>query len=389
MKDKVGIVAQAQTKYMAAREEFSISEFVTEVVEKLLKETGLKFEAQDGNHKGPTIDKIVSCSEDYWQGRTISDCFYHLEMGALGMSVTKVAGDGASAFYHGVVNILSGKSKVVMLVSWRKESETVGSIIENAGLDPIYLRPLGLDFLAVSAMQANQYMQKYGITEEQCAEVVVKNRGNAFNNPYAQEALKLTVDDVMNSEMLSSPIRALDRKPVSDGACAMILAGEDIAKDLTNNPVWVAGMANCYDSHYPGDRDLFECKSLQIAAQKAYEMAGITNPREEIDLAEISEEFSYQEPLWMEGLGLCKRGEGGSLIQDGITSIGGDLPVNSSGGLLSGNPSQVAGMIRVAEAYLQLSGQAEQRQIAGAEKALAHGCYGAGGQSHCVVILNR
>jgi len=232
-------------------------------------------------------------------------------------------------------------------------------------------------------------MQKYGITEEQCAEVVVKNRGNAFNNPYAQEALKLTVDDVMKSDMLSLPIKALDRKPVSDGACVMILAREDIAKDLTSNPVWVAGVANCYDSHYPGDRDLFECKSLQIAAQKAYEMAGITNPREEIDLAEISEEFSYQEPLWMEGLGLCKRGEGGSLIQDGITRIDGDLPINASGGILSGNPSQVAGLIRVAEAYLQLSGQAGQRQIAGAEKALAHGCYGAGGQSHSVVVLNR
>jgi len=246
-----------------------------------------------------------------------------------------------------------------------------------------------LDFLSISAMQANQYMQKYGITEEQCAEVVVKNRANAFNNPYAQEPLKLSVNDVVNSEMCSSPIRALDRKPASDGACAMILAREDIAKDLTNNPVWVAGMANCYDSHYPGDRDLFECKSLQIAAQKAYEMAGITNPRKEIDLAEISEEFSYQEPLWAEGLGLCKPGEGGSLIRDGVTTMGGDLPVNASGGVLSGNPSQVAGMIRVAEAYLQLSGQAGERQVADAEIALAHGCYGAGGQSHCVVILNR
>lgn len=388
-KNKVGIVAQAQTKFMAAREEFSIGELVTEVVQKLLKETGLNFEAQDRNHKGPTIDKIVSCSEDYWQGRTISDCFYHLEMGALGMSLTKVAGDGASAFYHGVVNILSGKHNVVLLVSWLKESETVGSIIENAGLDPIYLRPLGLDFTAISAMQANQYMQKYGITEEQCAGVVVKNRGNAFHNPYAQEPLTVSVDEVMNSEMLSSPIKALDRKPVSDGACAMILAREDIAKDLTNNPVWVAGMGNCYDAHYPGDRDLTACHSLQMAAKKAYEMAGIMDPPKEIHLAEISEEYSYQEPLWMEGLGLCGRGEGGAVLEGGITRIDGALPVNPSGGVLSGNPSGVAGMVRVAEAYLQLSGQAGERHIAGAETALAHGCYGACGQAHCVIILRK
>jgi len=389
MKDKAAVVAIAQTKYVAARRELSIGELVTEVVGDVIRQTGLKYVAQEGEHKGPVIDKIISCSEDYWQGRTISDCFYHLEMGGLGMSVTKVAGDGASAFYHGVVNILSGKSDVVLVVAWRKESETVASIIENAAFDPIYLRPLGLDFLSASAMQANQYMTKYGISEEQCAQVVVKNRGNAFNNPYAQEPLKLDISDVMESEMLSYPIKSLDRKPVSDGACAMILASEKAAKELSANPVWVAGMGSCYDSHYPGDRDLSECESLKLAAQRAYEMAGISDPAADIDVAEISEEYSFQELLWMEGLGLCGRGEGGAVTQDGITKLGGGLPVNPSGGVLSGNPSGVAGMTRVAEAYLQLSGQAGDRQVSAAETALAHGCYGPNGQAHCVIILNK
>ncbi|MDY7035655.1 MAG: hypothetical protein SV375_05760, partial [Thermodesulfobacteriota bacterium] len=180
MKRKVAIVALAQSKYESSKKTLSLGEMIWEVVEKILRETGLTFEAQTGVKPRTVIDKIVSCSEDYWQGRTISDCFYHLEMGALGMSVTKVAGDGASAVYHGAVNILSGKHNVVLVIAWRKESETVGSIIENAAFDPIYLRPLGIDFLMAAGMQANQYLHKYGITEDQCAEVVVKNRQNAF-----------------------------------------------------------------------------------------------------------------------------------------------------------------------------------------------------------------
>jgi acetyl-CoA C-acetyltransferase len=389
MKRKVGIVAAAQTRFKASRHDASIGEMIWEMVEKITKETGLKFEAQTEGKDSFCIDKIVSCSEDYWQGRTISDCLYHLEMGALGMSLTKVAADGAFAVYHGVINILSGKNDLVLVIAYRKESETVGSVIENAGFDPVYLRPLGLDYLTAAAMQANRYMYRYKITEEQCAEVVVKNRGNAFRNPYAQDPMALKVSDVMESGTLSHPIKALDCKPVSDGACVLVLASEERAMDLSTNPVWIAGIGNCYDAHNPGDRDLSDCESLRIAAQKAYDMAGITDPVREIDLAEISEAYSYQELLWMEGLGLCGRGEGGRLIQEGVTRIEGELPVNPSGGVLSGNPSGVAGMVRVVEAFLQLSGQAGERQVPDPEKALAHGACGPCGQSHCVVILTR
>jgi acetyl-CoA C-acetyltransferase len=189
--------------------------------------------------------------------------------------------------------------------------------------------------------------------------------------------------------MLSYPIKELDCKPISDGACALLLANDEKAKELTSTPIWITGIGNCYDAHYLGDRDLSDCDSLQIAARKAYDMAGITDPSREIDLAEISEEFSYQELLWMEGLRLCKRGEAGRFIQDGISKMGGRLPVNPSGGVLSGNPSGVAGMVRVAEAFLQLSGRAGDRQIAEPKTALAHGVYGPAGQSHCVIILKR
>lgn len=389
MKQRVGIVAAAQTKYEASKKNLSYGEMIWQVVREVLKETGLKFDAQVTENDRPVIDKIISCSEDYWQGRTISDCLTHLEMGALGMDVTKVAGDGAFAFYHAFISILSGKHDIILIVAYRKESETHRTVIENAGFDPIYLRPLGMDFLMAAAMQANRYMYRYGISEEQCAEVVVKNKRNAFLNPFAQEQMELTVTDVLESEMLSYPIRRLDCKPVSDGACAVILAKEDMARLLTDTPIWIAGIASCYDAHYPGDRDLSNCLSLEIAAKKAYDMAGITDPSGEIDVAEISEEFSYQELLWIEGLELCGRGQAGRLIEEGATRIDGSMPVNPSGGVLSGNPSGVAGLIRVAEAFLQLKGKSVKRQIPHAETALAHGFYGHSGQAHCVSILRK
>jgi acetyl-CoA C-acetyltransferase len=232
-------------------------------------------------------------------------------------------------------------------------------------------------------------MYKYGVTAEQFAKVAVKNRGNAKNNPFAQEPMDITVEDVLRSKMLVDPIRLLDTKPTSDGACAMILAREQKARKLTAKPVWISGMSNCYETHYLGDRDLAECDALVSAARRAYDMAGITAPLREIDVAEISEEYSYQELLWMEGLGFCGQGEAGKLIDAGVTQMGGQLPVNPSGGMLSGNPTVVAGMARVAEAAQQLRGEAGDRQVPGASVALAHGVTGMCGQHQCVMILSN
>jgi acetyl-CoA C-acetyltransferase len=201
--------------------------------------------------------------------------------------------------------------------------------------------------------------------------------------------MDVTIDDVLSSEMIADPIKVLDAKPVSDGACTLILAKEEKAKKLTDRPIWITGMGNCYDAHYLGDRDLADCDSLVKAAREAYNMAGITDARREINVAELADEYSYQELLWYEGLGFCDRGRGGELMDSGATEMGGDLPVNPSGGLLSGVPSGVAGMSRVTEAFLQLRGEAGNRQVEGAKIALAQGVTGACGQSQCVIVLSN
>jgi acetyl-CoA C-acetyltransferase len=387
MAQKVAIVAEAQTKYEASKRNQNNNELIYEVVENVLQKTGLRFEDQVTDGFG--IDKVVDCSEDFWQGRTISNIVLHPEMGAFALDETKVCADGTQAVYHATMDILSGAHEIVLVVAHRKESETLRSVVENCGFDSIYLQPLGFDFLAAAALQAKRYMYKYGLTQEQFAKVVVKNLKNARNNPYAQRTMDITVGDVLSSKMIAYPIKLLDAKPVADGACALILAIAEKAKRITDKPVWIRGLGNCYDAHYLGNRDLADCDSLVLAAKRAYQMAGITNPCKEVDVAEICDEYSYQELLWAEGLGLCDRGKGGELIDSGVTEIGCELPINPSGGLLSGVPSGVAGVSQVAEAFLQLRGEAGGRQVDGAKVALVQGATGACGQSHCVIILGR
>ena len=218
MNRKVAIVAVAQTKYQPSNTSQSNSELLWEVTKKILEQTGLKFENQvDG---GLCIDKIIHCSEDFWQGRTISDLTLHPEMGGYAMDIIKVAADGTQAVYHAAMSILSGHHHVILVTAQRKESETIKSSIENNAFDPIFLRPLGFDFLTAAALQVTRYMHMYGLTEEHFAGVVVKNRKNAKNNTRARCEKEITINDVMWSKMLAYPIKKLDSKPVVDGACA-------------------------------------------------------------------------------------------------------------------------------------------------------------------------
>ena len=380
MSERVAIVAVGQTKYRPNRADVNEEELAYEAVKQVLEQTGLTLS---------DIDSAISCSQDFWDGRTISNMNIQHVVGAHLSDEDKVAEDGINAVYTAMARILSGHHHIVLVLAHTKESQAEKSLVESAAFDAILMRQLGLDFLSAAAMQAKRYMYKYGITAEQCAKVAVRNRGNAKNNPFAQEPLDISVEDVLGSKMLSSPIRLLDTKPVSDGACAMILVSEDKARKLTKKPVWILGASNCYETHYLGDRDLADCDALAKAAKKAYSMAGIRNPLKQIDVAEVSEEYSYQGLLWMEGLGFCGRGEGGKFIDSGVTKMDGEFPVNPSGGVLSGNPICVAGMARVAEAVLQLRGEAGDRQVRGAQVALAHGVTGICGQHHGVMILGK
>lgn len=382
MRERVAIVAAAQTKFEPHKDKQRMQEIVWEVVSHVVKQTGLHFEEEMG------IDNAVTCSDDFFDARTISDGAITDVVGSHMRSEEKVSMDSLMAVYYAWAGILSGHYDITLVVAHSKESQAMSrNLITNAAFDPIYQRPLGIDYLQACALQARAYMNSYKISKEIFAKVVVKSRQNASKNPFAQEKKKVTCDQVLKSPMVADPLSKLDIYPVSDGACAMILATESKAKLITDKPVWILGGGCCYDNFYLGDRNLARSDALRKAAGRAYQMAGIKQPSRQLSLAEISAYYSYQEPLWCEGLGLCPDGKGGIFTESGESSLDGKMPVNPSGGPLTGNPQMVGGIVRAAECFLQLRGEAGKRQVKNAKRALAHGTIGPAGQFHAVMIF--
>jgi acetyl-CoA C-acetyltransferase len=344
---------------------------------------------QDAGVNREDLDNIVTSCVDLWDGLTASNASLTDVVGAVMKRESRVAGDGLGAVFQGMMMILANASDLTLVVSNCKGSMGAQLGISNWVFDPVYQQMLGLDFLSAGALQANQYMGRFGITQEDCAQVVVKNLRDALNNPFAQMAKHTTVDEVMESPMWAFPIKEMDAAPISDGACAVILASEEKAKALSKKPIWILGAGSCGESHYLGHRDLSEGEALIRASKQAYEMAGINDPLKELDVAEISTAFSYQELLWAELMGFCDRGEGAKIFSDGLTSMGGVLPINPSGGMIAGNPYFVVGLTRLVEAALQTRGEVGARQVQGANTALAHGTTGCCGQGQYVMIVGN
>jgi acetyl-CoA C-acetyltransferase len=379
--EKVAIIGVGQTKYDKNKPE-TFAELVFEATTKALEDAGISKD---------DVDNVVSVSSDFWDGRTISSMAISDASNAFGKDITTVEGDGTFGALYGMMRILSGSFGVTIVCAHHKGTESSMNGITNCTFDPLVERKLGLDAVSSAALQARRYMSKYGLLEEQFALVSVKNHGNGTRNPLAFMPMEISVEDVMNSPKIADPLKKLDCSPVTDGACTLVLAAERQAKKLSTikKRVWMKGVGHCSDAYRLGDRDLADTRALKDAAKRAYDMAGISDPRKEISFAEVYDAFSYMEPLWLEGLGICGDGMGCEYLERGLFDFDGELPVNPSGGRLSSNPVQVAGLAAMADSVLQLRGEAGDAQLEDVDTALIHGINGMCGQSHCVWILGR
>jgi acetyl-CoA C-acetyltransferase len=326
---------------------------------------------------------------DQLDGRLIGAMSMALPAHCYGKDEIRVEDDGASALALAYLRCLSGYFDIAVVVGWGMCSQTSLDLLTSFSFDPFFHRPLGLNWITSNAIQATSYVNKWGITAEQAAKVTVKNRANAIKNDNAHLQSPVSLQEVLQSAYVSTPLRKLNLPPYSDGACAIILMTEEKAKKSGKPVAWIDGLGWSNDTYYMGDKDLSRLSSLTQAARKAYAAARIRNPIKEIDVAELYDVTSYHELMEYEALGFCKEGQGGELIDRGVTSMGGELPVNPSGGMLSSNPYTAVGLFRVAEAALQVTGQAGRRQVPGAKLALAHGMSGICGQSNCVTILRN
>ena len=392
MGKRVAIIGIGLTN-LEGREDLSHKELLFQATRRALTDAGISRN---------DIGSAFTTSYDLLEGRSLSNQFSLDAIGGVMKPCDlRLGEDGIYGVCAAYMEVMAKPSDIVVVgsvqkASERREKENAFQNIVLASLEPVYNRPVcntvpisGLEY-ALAAMEARWYLHRYGISEEQTAKVAAKNHKNATKNPRAKNAKKYSVKDVLNSEVLSWPIKRLEAAEMTDAACALVIASEEVAKRITDKPVWITGVGWCSGTSYIESRDLSSSPYIRAAAQHAYNMAGIKHPAKEIDVAEIYDTYAYKELQYYEALGFCGEGGAGRLIDEGITELGGALPVNPSGGLLGeGNAVGTSGLIRAAYAAYQVRGEAGDFQVPGAEVAVAQGWGGIPTYCGGVVVLSR
>jgi acetyl-CoA C-acetyltransferase len=368
MARRVAIVGTGQTYHKSHRLDVNGRELINEAVVRALEDCELSIK---------DIDAIIIGNMDHFEAINYVDVWSVEGSGGFMKPIMKVTTGGTTgtsvaiaAYYH----VASGLFDKVLAIGWEKnsESDTTAAIVTCS--DPIWDRFSYSGAIPSLATEASAYMEKYGATQEDAARVAVRDRTHALNNPYAQMYNRpITIDDVMQSAMLAYPIKLLDVCPRTDGACAVVFAAEGVAEKIAPRPAWVKACSTRHTDTWFGDVDVTEMRSLERASKEAYQKAGITNPTYDFDVAELYLPYSYAGLKWIEALGFCGPGEGPRFVADGNTNMGGKIPVNPSGGVISTNCIGATALLRVAEAALQVMGKGDKRQVPDVKTALATG----------------
>ena len=322
------------------------------------------------------VDAVVTgTAPDAFDGVHMKSEYLSDGCGAWGRPVMRGyvgGGTGIFAPIHGWYHVASGLFDTVLVVCEEKMSSCrphpQGAFLTI--FDNITERPLYPNLLWIFALEMNAYMNRYGLDKRDIATVAVKNKRNAADHPAALLGdPNITVEDILNTEVMAWPVQRGDVSPIADGAVAVVMSASHVARRVTDKPVWIEGVGWNLDTAYWTNRDLSYPTYVEEAARMAYNMAGITEPRKQIHIAEPYDPFDYKELHHLEGLMLFDKGEAPRAAADGVTQRDGDLPVCPSGGLLGvGNPIAAAGLMKVAEIFWQLREEAGARQVPGKPK---------------------
>ncbi|MGD9855956.1 MAG: thiolase family protein [Planctomycetaceae bacterium] len=389
MARKTAIIGVGQTKYGFKSEEMTWPELARLASARALEHAGLTIDEIDAVVLGlaPTALIGVHAGEQWAAGA----------VGAVGkpfMRINTGGATGGSAAQAGYYHIASGMARTVLVVSAEKvaESEDAQQVIGSA-FDPFYERPFGLNAINMCAFQGLRHMQKYGTTQRQLATIAVRSRANGMRNPLAHLHKPLTIEQALATRNICYPLKLSDCCPRSSGACAIVIAVEDVVKRVCTRPAWIRGYGARTNTFHMGDKmgpaldtDHGDFDDLALAAREAYRMAGITRPEREVSVAEIYAPFTCSEVAAVEALGLCPKGQGGPKAEVGAWDMDGEIPVNPSGGTLCSNPISATAQVRVCEAALQVMQDAGDRQVPGAQIAIATGI-GGSLQFHTAMVL--
>ena len=300
--------------------------------------------------------------------------------------VQNYCASGMDAFRNACIAVAAGLHDVALAVGFEKMRD--GGFARPNRSHPV------LDFGEraphVFALSANRYFARYGASKKTLAAVAVKNHAHGMKSPKAHLRMPITEDTVLKAPMIYSPLGLFDCCPTTDGAAAAIVCRADLVRSFTGTPVWPRGIGLAAVSGQPYYKPSFGYVGFEAtvrASEAAYAQAGVT--AKDIDFAEVHDCFTITEILNYEDLGFCERGAGGKLVEEGRTALGGDKPVNPSGGLKSyGHPVGATGVRMIYELVTQLRGRAGERQVPNARLGLAHNLGGPGAIS-CVSILSN
>ncbi len=376
MKSRCAIVGIGQTHHAAARRDVSLGGLVREAAQRALTDAELEW--------GDIEAVVLGKAPDVLEGMMSPELYLADSLGAAGKPVFRAytsGNAGGMAASMGVNLIAAGLHSRVLVVSFEKQSEadSAGATLQHLPFEARWQGGTGSLFGAL----CREYIHRSDAPPHIGDLAALKDRQNAVLNPYAQvRRTDITLEKIAASRMLWDPIRLLHSCPSSDGACAVVLCDEASALDHSR-PAWVHACAVRTEPPVAPQHDSVDPRCGRDCASAVYRQAGIVDPLRDLHVAELFVPYSWTEPLLLENLGFVAAGRGWRLIEEGATTLTGALPVNPSGGLLGANPIGAAGLVRFAEAALQVRGEAGAHQVDGARLALGHA---AGGYSNCVAM---
>ncbi|EME54078.1 thiolase domain-containing protein [Amycolatopsis decaplanina] len=373
MKHLAAVLGTGQTHHKAKRTDVSMPGLLREAIDRAM------LDARTG---WDDIDAVVlGKAPDLFEGVMMPELFLADSLGATGKPLLRVhtAGSvGGSTALVAASLVQAGIHERVLTVAFEKQSES--NAMWGLSILPPFQMPVGAGAGGYFAPHVRSYIRRSGAPDHVGAIVAAKDRRNGALNPYAHlRQSDITVESVRASQMLWDPIRYDETCPSSDGACAMVIGDEASGDAVPGGAAWIHATAMRTEPTTFAGRDQVNPQAGRDAAAALWRDAGITDPLSEVDAAEIYVPFSWFEPMWLENLGFTDECQGWKLTEAGETALGGRLPVNPSGGVLSSNPIGASGMLRFSEAAKQVMGRAGDYQVDGARIALGH-AYGGGSQ---------
>lgn len=371
---RVGIIGVGQTRYTRYHPEYSSGELVREVVDEALRDAGVDRDA---------IDVVVAgVAPDALAGENSVDKTGVFAPGRPFVRVNTGGVTGSSTVFTGASYVASGRAQVAVVFALERMGQaTTSQQVFNTIFDPVYEKDFPLTTISMAALRAAMSMRLYGYTARHWARIAERNHRHGRRNPLAHLRLDVTEQQILDSELLAWPIHRYEACPMSEGACAMVLADESVVGD--RSVAWMQGFASTSDSYAMGDRvhrleggTLVDLLTLERSAQRAYADAGVRDPRRELQVVELYSAFSSAEAMAYPALGFCAPEDGPRFVDAQSEDL--SLPVfNPSGGPQAANPVSATAMVRIAECALQVRGTAGERQVDDVRRALATGQGGA------------